>query len=71
MTNFERLNSDKYLSVRSIAHNVGVQQTTEWQARTIGLEECRKVNCDYYFSLDSLARIENVDTLTKLIESNR
>lgn len=43
----------------------------EWHARNLGLEECTKVNCDYYFSIDATAQLTNPDTLRLLIEQNR
>lgn len=43
----------------------------EWQARNGALQRCRELNCDYYFSLDSIARLELQDTLRILIEVNR
>lgn len=46
-------------------------QMPEWQAREFALERCRQIGCDYYLSLDSVARIEYPDTLRLLIESNR
>lgn len=34
-------------------------------------EECTKVNCDYYLSVDSGAQLTNPDALRLLIEQNR
>lgn len=34
-------------------------------------ERCLKINCDYYFSIDSNARLTNEKTLIHLIEQNR
>jgi len=43
----------------------------EAEARNYALEKCRKVNCDYYLSLDSTARLDRPQTLGELIETNR
>lgn len=43
----------------------------EWKARNGGLDKCVEVECDYYFSLDSEAHIDNPFTLKLLIEQNR
>lgn len=49
----------------------GSKLTTEWQARSYGLERCLQLSCDYYLALDSVARLELPDTLRLLIEANR
>ncbi|XP_054159305.1 procollagen-lysine,2-oxoglutarate 5-dioxygenase-like [Oppia nitens] len=43
----------------------------EWRARNSALDECMKINCDYYFSIDSNARLTNKDTLKQLIQQNK
>lgn len=43
----------------------------EWEARNLALERCRVLNCDFYLSLDSVARIELPDTLKILIRANK
>jgi procollagen-lysine,2-oxoglutarate 5-dioxygenase len=43
----------------------------EWEARNSALDECVKINCDFYFSIDSDARITNSDTLIRLMEQNK
>ncbi|XP_015911876.2 procollagen-lysine,2-oxoglutarate 5-dioxygenase 1 isoform X2 [Parasteatoda tepidariorum] len=43
----------------------------EWHARNLGLEECTKTNCDYFFAIDSNAQLTNPDALRLLIEQNR
>ncbi|CAL1268445.1 unnamed protein product [Larinioides sclopetarius] len=58
----------KYNSVTYLKLEQGYK---EWHARNLGLEECTKVNCDYYFALDSHAMLTNPDTLRLLIEQNR
>lgn len=42
----------------------------EWQARDYALEKCKQIGCDYYLSLDSVARLELADTLRILIQTN-
>ncbi|XP_022258413.1 procollagen-lysine,2-oxoglutarate 5-dioxygenase 2-like, partial [Limulus polyphemus] len=58
----------KYNSVTYLRKS---SDTKEWHARNLGLEECTKLNCDYYFSVDSDAHITNPMTLRLLIEQNR
>lgn len=58
----------KYKSVTYLKVEDGFQ---EWHARNLGLEECLKLDCDYYFSMDSDAQITNPKTLQLLIEQNR
>ena len=43
----------------------------EWHARNEGLKKCADTKCDYYFSIDSDAHIDNQHTLRLLIEQNR
>ena len=43
----------------------------EWHARNKGITRCRELKCDYYFSVDSDAFIDNNLTLKLLIEQNR
>ncbi|XP_076320544.1 LOW QUALITY PROTEIN: procollagen lysyl hydroxylase [Tachypleus tridentatus] len=58
----------KYHSVTYLRKSDDIK---DWHARNLGLEECAKVNCDYYFSVDSDAHITNPMTLRLLIEQNR
>ncbi|GFS82794.1 procollagen-lysine,2-oxoglutarate 5-dioxygenase 2 [Trichonephila clavipes] len=58
----------KYNSVTYLKQENGYK---EWHARNLGLEECTKVDCDYYFAVDSHAQFTNPDTLRLLIEQNR
>ncbi|KAI1283094.1 Multifunctional procollagen lysine hydroxylase and glycosyltransferase LH3 [Halotydeus destructor] len=44
---------------------------SELEARKSAIDECQKIECDYYFSVDSDARITNSETLINLIEQNR
>lgn len=58
-------------SYRSVKYFRAEDGKKEWHARNLALEHCLKVNCDYYFSVDSDAQIDNRDTLRLLIEKNR
>ncbi|XP_066923036.1 procollagen-lysine,2-oxoglutarate 5-dioxygenase 1-like [Clytia hemisphaerica] len=40
-------------------------------ARTLGMQQCKTIYCDYYFSLDSEVTLSNPKTLQLLIEQNR
>lgn len=48
----------------------GEKKLSEWQARNYALEKCKQIGCDYYLSLDSVARLELANTLRILIETN-
>ena len=63
---FLKREEDKYLSVKHLE-----QSTKEWHARNEGIALCEKIKCDYYFSVDSEAHIDNAQTLKLLIEQNR
>ncbi|KFM79073.1 Procollagen-lysine,2-oxoglutarate 5-dioxygenase 3, partial [Stegodyphus mimosarum] len=65
---FLSLHKHKYNSVTYLKFESGYK---EWHARNLGLEECTKVDCDYYFSVDTNAQLTNPDTLRLLIEQNR
>ncbi|CAN7987400.1 unnamed protein product [Ixodes pacificus] len=56
---------------RSVKHMRNEDGRKEWHARNLALEECMKIKCDYYFSVDSDAHLDNGDTLRALIEMNR
>ena len=43
----------------------------EWHARNKGITKCQSMKCDFYFSVDSDAHIDNSKTLQILIEQNR
>ena len=58
----------KYRAVEIIHAKEGVK---EWHARNKGITKCRQLKCDYYFSVDSDAFIDNNLTLKLLIEQNR
>ncbi|RWS24177.1 Procollagen-lysine:2-oxoglutarate 5-dioxygenase 3-like protein, partial [Leptotrombidium deliense] len=59
-------NKNKYKSLKTYPLT-----TPDWQARNMAIEQCLKVECDYYLSVDSDARLTNDKTLIKLIEQNR
>lgn len=41
------------------------------KARQYAIDKCIKLSCDYYLSLDSLARLDEEDSLRLLIEANK
>ncbi|CAH0558083.1 unnamed protein product [Brassicogethes aeneus] len=57
-----------YLSVKQIKPSDG---TTEHAARDLSLDYCLVKKCDSYLSLDSIAHLDNPQTLKLLIEQNR
>ncbi|KAK4008169.1 procollagen-lysine,2-oxoglutarate 5-dioxygenase 1 isoform X2 [Daphnia magna] len=65
---FVESHGKEYASVKLINHDENVK---EWHARNLGIEECLKKKCEYYFNVDSLAQIDNPHTLKLLIEQNR
>ena len=58
----------KYRAVEIVHPKDGVK---EWHARNKAITRCRELKCDYYFSVDSDAFIDNNLTLKFLIEQNR
>ncbi|XP_019873641.2 procollagen-lysine,2-oxoglutarate 5-dioxygenase isoform X2 [Aethina tumida] len=58
----------EYSSVKQIKPEDG---TTEHTARDLSLDHCSKKECDQYFSLDSVAHLDNPHTLKMLIDQNR
>ncbi|XP_018576476.1 procollagen-lysine,2-oxoglutarate 5-dioxygenase 3, partial [Anoplophora glabripennis] len=66
--NFTEKYGNKYLSVKQITPEDG---TTEWAARDLSLDQCLSKKCDLYFSVDSIAHLDNPYTLRLLIEQNR
>ena len=58
----------KYRAVEIVHPKDGVK---EWHARNKAITRCRELKCDYYFSVDSDAFIDNKLTLKFLIEQNR
>uniref|UniRef100_A0A6P7FY86 procollagen-lysine 5-dioxygenase n=1 Tax=Diabrotica virgifera virgifera TaxID=50390 RepID=A0A6P7FY86_DIAVI len=60
--------SSDYASFKQITPEDG---TPEWTARDLSLDHCLSKKCDFYFSLDAIAHIDNPYTLKLLIEQNR
>ncbi|RZB40645.1 procollagen-lysine,2-oxoglutarate 5-dioxygenase 1, partial [Asbolus verrucosus] len=58
----------EYQSFKEIKPEDG---STEWVARDLSLDQCLSKNCDVYFSVDSVAHLDNPHTLRLLIEQNR
>lgn len=59
---------DDYASMKQIKAEDAI---TEWNARDLSLNRCVNLKCDYYFSLDTVAHLDNPYTLKLLIEQNR
>ncbi|ESO01389.1 hypothetical protein HELRODRAFT_81988, partial [Helobdella robusta] len=54
--------------------SVQVQSDSEvatYKAKIYAFEQCMKMNCEYFFSLDAEAHIEKLDLIEMLIERNR
>ncbi|KAJ3653292.1 hypothetical protein Zmor_012552 [Zophobas morio] len=65
---FLEKHGSEYHSVKDITPEDG---TTEWAARDLSLDQCLSKNCDFYFSVDSVAHLDNPHTMRLLIEQNR
>ena len=65
---FLKAEKDKY---KSVVVSTPKDHLKEWHARNKGLTMCQEVKCDFYFSIDSEAHIDNDQTLKLLIEQNR
>ena len=59
---------DMYHSIELIDHDEYVKERI---GRNRGIQHCLDLKCDYYFSVDSVAHIDNENTLKLLIEQNR
>ena len=59
---------EMYHSIEVVDHSENV---TEGNARNMGIQHCLDLKCDYYFSVDSTAHIQEDQTLRLLIEQNR
>ncbi|XP_060516799.1 procollagen-lysine,2-oxoglutarate 5-dioxygenase isoform X2 [Cylas formicarius] len=66
--NFTDQFGSEYSSVKQIKPEDG---STEWNARDLSLEQCLSKQCDVYFAVDSVAHLDNPQTLRLLIEQNR
>jgi procollagen-lysine,2-oxoglutarate 5-dioxygenase len=65
---FVEKHGSEYRSVKEIKPEDG---TTEWAARDLSLDHCLSKECEVYFSVDSVAHLDNPHTLRLLIEQNR
>ncbi|CAG0914279.1 unnamed protein product [Notodromas monacha] len=43
----------------------------EWHARNGAMDYCEKTNCDWLFTIDAIAHLDNPHTLRLLVEQNR
>ncbi|CAG9823589.1 unnamed protein product [Phaedon cochleariae] len=68
VTRFAEKYDREYPSFKLITPDDG---TSEWKARDLSLDHCLAKKCDFYFSVDSVAHIDNPHTLRLLIEQNR
>ena len=55
----------------SVTRLVPSDRVRERDAREAGIKKCAHTKCDFYFSVDGDARLDNVHTLKLLIEQNR
>lgn len=68
---FLETHGSKYASKQLIDSNDEQEAKTDSQARNYALDRCVQLECDYFLSLDSVARLEWSNALRKLIETNR
>ena len=54
----------KYISVDVLNPKDSVK---EWHARNKGIQKCQSLKCDFYFSVDSDAHVDNPESLKLLI----
>ncbi|XP_071545280.1 procollagen-lysine,2-oxoglutarate 5-dioxygenase 1-like isoform X2 [Panulirus ornatus] len=59
---------EDFASVKLLKHSDNIK---EWHARKAALDYCVEQDCQYLFSVDSVAHIDNPYTLKLLIEQNR
>ena len=59
---------DSYHSIEVVDTDQYVNERT---GRNMGLQHCIDLKCDYYFSVDGVAHVDNEFTLKLLIEQNR
>ncbi|XP_017783808.1 PREDICTED: procollagen-lysine,2-oxoglutarate 5-dioxygenase 1 isoform X2 [Nicrophorus vespilloides] len=65
---FIDFHKNDYLSIKEVKSEDGIN---EWAARDLSLDQCLLKNCDFYFSIDGIAHLDNPHTLRLLIEQNR
>jgi len=68
VSDFISKHSGSYASVKTI---LPTDNTKEWHARNLAVSLCAQRACDYLFSVDGEAHIDNPYTLKLLIEQNR
>ena len=54
----------KYISVDVLNPKDSIK---EWHARNKGIQKCQSLKCDFYFSVDSDAHVDNSQSLKLLI----
>lgn len=65
---FVEKHGDDYASMKQIKAE---DEISEWNARDLSLNRCVNLKCDFYFSVDAIAHLDNPFTLKLLIEQNR
>lgn len=65
---FVEKHGDDYASMKQIKAEDAI---SEWNARDLSLNRCINLKCDFYFSVDAIAHLDNPFTLKLLIEQNR
>ncbi|CAG9863076.1 unnamed protein product [Phyllotreta striolata] len=68
VNNFTEKHAKEYVTLKQITPDDAIP---EWTARDLSLDHCLTKKCDIYFSVDSIAHIDNPYTLKLLIEQNR
>uniref|UniRef100_A0A146LKA1 procollagen-lysine 5-dioxygenase n=1 Tax=Lygus hesperus TaxID=30085 RepID=A0A146LKA1_LYGHE len=61
-------NAGQYLSHKQIASK---DNTPESHARNLAVQLCLVKKCDYFFTVDSLAHLDNPDTLLNLLQAQK
>ena len=61
-------NQDEYMS---LTYKGPKSSITPDDARTLGMQQCKTIYCDYYLSVDAEVSLTNPKTLQLLIEQNR
>lgn len=68
----DNLVKDFVKNAASAFRNVKLSDVVEeWQARSMTMEECLILGCDYYLSLDSTARLTNPQAVTNLMRQKK
>ncbi|XP_063229636.1 procollagen-lysine,2-oxoglutarate 5-dioxygenase isoform X3 [Bacillus rossius redtenbacheri] len=61
-------NRKKYRSLKTVTPSDDI---AEHEARNLAIEQCLAKKCDYFFTVDSEAHLDNPHTLRLLVEQNR